>query len=747
MTIKVCKIYVILEVYTQREVLMKISEIKIQNFRLLSKLRLSLEDNLSLVLGKNNTGKTSILSVMRKFVGDSLYKFSYDDFNLNFRCDLFKAIVEKQKWESLNGDGIILTFYIKYNENDNISILSRLMVDDLDDKNDVVVLKFEYSLKPSAIEKMRIDYSEFEKNHPNKKIEKKDCFEAFMKAKHSKYFRVLIKSLDYDYEKNEEIFSSFSIIENNDRAIKELIAFKYISARRLVTNKETDGTLSNLSSRYYEKNESSEVHKIAIKEFEDTLITTDQQLNNVYNTIFESILGNLKKFGGIKENETDIKIVSSLQQKNLIKSNTTVVYNDENHLLPETYNGLGYLNLLNIIFELETILAELRMDGKDDENPSFINLLFIEEPEAHTHPQMQYVFIKNIKNILKNGTDGSQGKHSIDLQTIVTTHSSHIVSESDFDDIKYLCKSKDKIINAKNLKELELSYKGEKELKKKHFKFLKQYLTLNRAELFFADKAIFIEGDTERILIPAMMKKIDYELDEGMPLLSQNISVVEVGNYSHIFEPFIEFLGIKSLIITDIDSAKLDRVKDEKDGSVKENISGCVVEGSNITTNHSLKYFHSKTLKEYSKDSKERESYELEYFKTLDFKGKIFKKVSNEWIVDEDGCLAIVYQTAEENVESIVYNARSFEDSFFHINRRFIIDNIDDFRGLKNKSRFTDMESGQYVCNSYTLAEECVNGKPSFAMDILLNSELKKDEEFSNWATPSYIEEGLKWLK
>ncbi len=726
---------------------MKLSEVKIQNFRLLNNLSLSLEDNLSLVLGKNNTGKTSILSVIRKFIGDSLYQFSYDDFSIKFRNELFKSISEKTPWIPTNGNGIVLTLYIVYDEKDNISILSRLMVDDLDESNNVVVLRFEYALNATLIGKLSEGYFEFEKNHPNKKIDKKDCFEAFMKSKHSKYFKVHIKSLDYDYAKNQEIVDSYSIIENKDKVIKQLISFKYISARRLVTNKETDGTLSSLSSKYYEKNESSEVHRSAIKEFEDTLITTDQQLNNVYNSIFKSILGNIKKFGGIKENETDIRIVSSLQQKNLIKSNTTVVYNDDNHMLPESYNGLGYLNLLNIIFELETLLADLRMDGKDDVNPSYINLLFIEEPEAHTHPQMQYIFIKNIKDILKKGSDGSQEKNSINLQTIVTTHSPHIVSECDFDDIKYLCKSKSKNITAKNLKSLELKYKGEKGLEKKHFKFLKQYLTLNRAELFFADKAIFIEGDTERILIPAMMKKIDQDFDDGTPLLSQNISVIEVGNYSHIFEPFIDFIGIKTLIVTDIDSAKLERTVNDETDAEEESVCGCKVEDSNVITNYSLKHFHSKPLNDYSNGSDKRETYELNYLKSLDFNSKVLEKKSNEWISDKNGSLAIVYQTKELNDQSVNYNARSFEDSFFHINRQFIIDNIDEFRGLKNKSKFEKKDNGSYVYDSYILAEKCVNGKPSLAMDILLYSESSEGKEFSNWKTPSYIKEGLKWLK
>ena len=37
--------------------------------------------------------------------------------------------------------------------------------------------------------------------------------------------------------------------------------------------------------------------------------------------------------------------------------------------------------------------------------PADINLIYIEEPESHTHPQLQYIFIKNIKDLLKEHND------------------------------------------------------------------------------------------------------------------------------------------------------------------------------------------------------------------------------------------------------------------------------------------------------------------------------------------------------
>ena len=64
------------------------------------------------------------------------------------------------------------------------------------------------------------------------------------------------------------------------------------------------------------------------------------------------------------------------------------------------------------------------------------------------------------------------------------------------------------------------------------------------------------EGDTERILLPAMMKKIEQEDSDKtiLPLLAQNISLLEAGANSQLFDKFLQFVGIKTLIITDIDA-------------------------------------------------------------------------------------------------------------------------------------------------------------------------------------------------
>jgi len=45
--------------------------------------------------------------------------------------------------------------------------------------------------------------------------------------------------------------------------------------------------------------------------------------------------------------------------------------------------------------------------------------------------------------------------------------------------------------------------------------------------------------------------------------------------------------------------------------------------------------------------------------------------------------------------------------------------------------------------DTYDLAQECIDKKTHFALDILYHS----DENFSNWKIPAYIKNGLSWLK
>jgi len=694
---------------------MRIKKIKIENYRLLKHFSIDLEEIMSLVIGKNNTGKTSLLTVINSFLnGSDKSRFSFDDFNIDFKNEL-RSLIEEEipQQEDYKSVGIKLKLFIEYNEEDNLANLSRVMMD-LDPENKFIVLGFEYHLTYESLERIKQKYAEFQakevaKLGEDENYRQRDIF-YFLKVYQGEFFKSSRKSLEYNRIDEIENDDNFIDLDTPEKiSTKDIISFKFISAKRSVTNKENDKTLSGQTSEIYNETEKTDEQNEKIEQFKEELISTDYALSEIYETLFEDVVEKVRKFGGIKSDDSTIKIESSLQHRELLSGNTTVMYKHNNTTLPEYNNGLGYMNLISMIFQIEILMQEFKKSK--DERPADINLLFIEEPEAHTHPQMQYIFIKNIKSLLDQGIvreDGDNRK----LQTVITTHSSHIVSESNFDDVKYLKKEDENNVIAKNLIDLKKEY----EIDSPQYQFLKQYLTISRAEIFFADKAILIEGDTERILISTLMKKLDKDEDRRfialtqkdpkLPLSSQNISIIEVGAYSQIFEKFIEFIGIKSLIITDLDAVGDDAKK-------------CRVALGTSYSNDALKlFFNNATLNE---------------LKAFTIEEKKISKNGEDWQVDVNGNLCVVYQTMDNGII-----ARSFEDAFIQINREFINEKKEDFKGLKNREYF-DVAAN----DSYKLAEECVRKKTHFALDILFHT----NEEFNNWEIPLYIKEGLLWLK
>lgn len=691
---------------------MKIKKIEVENFRLLKNFSMDLENELSLVIGKNNTGKTSILSVLDKFINEKS-KFSYDDLNIDFKNDLEALIISDDVPEDFLPKGIKLKIYVEYNETDDLSNVSRVLMD-LDPHNNNIVLGFEYTLNHDDFLRIKTDYKVFQTIENGKKANKKGYkpreLKDFLKQEMDKYFLTHKKSFEYDTATNKINDKKFINLISENINLKDIISFKYISARRDVTNREKENTLSKQTSTLYKKKEDSSDKTQATEDFKDQLSETDSTLSDIYKDLFKDVIKKVQDFGGVKLNDTDIAIISTLQHRELLEGNTTVVYTHDDHKLPEHYNGLGYMNLISMIFEIEILVQDFKRDK--DKKPADINLLIIEEPEAHTHPQMQYVFIKNIKKLLGEGIKKDGNIHR-PLQYIITTHSSHIVADSDFDDIKYLKAITKNNVTAKNLKDLGAQYEADP----KQYKFLKQYLTISRAEIFFADKAILIEGDTERILIPTFMRKVDLDelarlkaegnADKFLPLLSQNISTIEVGAYSQIFEKFIDFLGVKSLILTDIDAIKVTG-KNATGGDVWE---ACPVNEGTKTSNSAINHF--------------LEAVTWDNLKAL--------TLGDRTITIGSSTVCICYQQ-EENT----YHARSFEDAFIHLNRAFVKGNKDTFQGIKNASDFDDDAKSPYV-----LADNCVKKKTHFALDILYHS----DENFSNWDIPAYIKNGLLWLK
>lgn len=708
---------------------MIIKKIHVNNFRLLKNFEIDLQPDLSLVVGKNNVGKTSLLAVLDKFLNnnnDKVKKFQYYDFNLDFQKsieDLIdQEIISNDKYPTIS---ICLRLVVEYTNTDSLDNIGNKILTNLEDDNNYFALGFDYQLDYNGYQHLKEDYktskSKYEEKFKGEDIIPPFDKHEFLENNHQKYFKIVRKSVHV--KKDMSLDESRYILIDGLQGFRldDVINFEYISARRNVDNKDIDRTLSGHTAELYKIQEESEENVAAREHFIANLKETDKTLNNIYSNLFESIIQKIRQLGGMHQEETVIKVVSNLRHRELLKGNTTVVYEQDQRDLPENYNGLGYMNLISMIFEISLIVA--RMRRTKNRRPADINLLFIEEPEAHTHPQMQYVFINNIKGLLRDGIECKDGTR-VPLQYIVSTHSSHIVSDSNFNDIKYLKRVDGKnAVESKNLQDLKKLYINidengqEKEDEKAAFRFLKQYLTLMNSELFFADKAIFVEGDTERILLPLMMQKVDeahipnYAAGE-VGLLSQNISILPIGAHSHIFEKFFHFIGMKKLLIlTDIDVC-----------SPNGHHTKCRYKQGEcfVTSNAALKHYF--------------ENCDIDYYIAMTAEQKRLKwnDIKNKMDPDTNGNMMVCYQTEENG-----YQPRSFEDDFFKLNENFIATSIIDEAAIDPSA----LAAFKRIKDPYDLAEG-VKSKAALAISLIMaESDTKK------WQVPTYIKEGLLWIR
>ena len=691
---------------------MYLKKMLVRNFRLLKNFELEFKDELSLIVGKNNCGKTSALIIIDKMLNSS--KIMWEDINLECQKDIYNKIISEQD-SVVSLEAINLKLFIEYNENDSYRNIQKFMMD-LNPDNNIIVLEFISLMTINKIIKLKEIIKE-------KKIENFVSFSKFISKNFSDYFEIKKYSRGFDIESNQTTSVRSEEIDNKD--IQKVIRVVGIRADRAVSNDDRNHVLSGLTSKYFSsyktaKNES----ELVFTKLEQKLEEADKELYKIYNGeqsesgevvkgIFSDVIDVIKTYGG-SDNGIDIAIESSISEKNLLSDNTNLSYRQgDDCSLPETYNGLGYLNLIGILFEIETKIQELF------DQPADINLLYIEEPEAHTHPQLQYVFIRNIKSHIAIHRDKFLDEKNTKLQILITSHSSHIVSECNFDDIIYLKKNKNEVI-AKSFNSLKSQYDGDEQ---EGFRFVKKYLTINRSELFFADKVICIEGDTERILMPMMMHKIDKKVHSSrdvIPLLSQNISIIEVGAYSHLFMPLFSFLGTKVLLITDIDSVKAEKKIDEK-GVEKTVYKSCHPREGTHTSNASIKHFFKDTGLDRTDNP----------FRSL------VEKLPDDKIKDN---IRIAYQIPETDG---AYQASSFEDAFIALNKDFILKNKEGLCGYGALKNFNEDDiSSDY----YNFALNKVAKKSVFASSLLyFDNEAGTNDE--TWLVPHYIEEGLLWLQ
>lgn len=664
---------------------MRLTHISIRNYRLLRRFSVELNDSdtTTILVGANNSGKTSVMDALRLFVGspaEGRNRLSVHDISQTHR----RTIARLGKYITPDADEewlvehllkrmprIRIELIFEYAEvSDDLAIASHLLCSLSPDSNRVA-LRGEFSIdKP---QKLIRDYKS--------RRRQEDSLFDFLNDNINAYYSI------YYYKRDPES-AYVSRIEGTD-VVSRLIRVDMISAQRHMDDQETSRAtrLSRLLHDHYNRYYKHE-HVAAHNDIEEAVRESAAHLTEKYEGAFERLTTRLGEFGYASGHTTpDLRIRAEMDAETVYRDNTRVYYARENATpsgrtetveLPERYNGLGFKNLIYIVLQLESFRAAV--EAMADATPS-VHIIAIEEPEAHLHPQMQCVFVREISRVLHND-------HGPTAQVVLSTHSSHMVADSGFEPIRYF-KRRGGEVAVRDLSQL-LKHDGKQD-PTETVRFLKRYMRLTHCDLFFADKVILVEGQVERLLLPEVIDR--YRSDEEIASLRyEYVSVTEIGGaYAHKLQPLIDFIEIPTLIITDIDAA------DDSGNRVP------VAEGVK-TTNQTLRQW-------------------------LPGKPALEDLLSADEYARTRKTAHVTYQLPEIDTPC----GRSFEEAFIYANHEWLTAHykeLDASAGtLQNGIR------GGLIAAAYDVASRLT--KVDFAIDLATAD---------GWQAPQYILDGLRWL-
>ncbi|WP_208348948.1 ATP-dependent nuclease [Pseudaestuariivita rosea] len=717
---------------------MHLNKIRLKNYRRLADVKIDLDREISIFVGANNSGKTSVAHAMHFFISGARDRFSFHDISACRWSDInaFEAgqadaalpVLSLDLWFGVEQADLHRVIDLLPNlEWQGVMVGVRITFAPRNEDETLARFQDRHAQAQKAVADLETPEGEEPYVAPPRTL--REYLEHELQREYEFNYFVLDEAQFNDELEPNEGYEPQELLREQGRTGKDivnsLIKVDFLHAQRHLSDNEGGSRAEELSrhlSRYYQRNLQRHADDYnAIRALADSEILLNQHLEQV----FADTLQRLAQLGYPGLTNPRLMIKSALNPATVMNSqdgaHVHYALNDEGLTLPDKYNGLGFKNLIYMVVELLDLHAQWL--ATEEKRPP-LHLVFVEEPEAHLHAQLQQVFVKKVLEILAAEDDAPDGFHT---QLALTTHSPHILYERGFQPVRYFRREGTGIAQASKVLNLSEFYRTTANPSRD---FLERYLKLTHCDLFFADAAVLVEGNVERLVMPQMIAKA------APGLRSCYLSVLEIGGaYAHLFRTLIEFIGITTLVVTDLDSVNgpandedendAEPMEDDEDQDEDEVAAGstCTPETPDAVTSNQM-------LAQWLPG---RQSID----ELLSIEG-CCKELPAD--LSRNGAIRVCYPgtvTLERNGEQIERAGRTLEVAF-------AFDNLEWTQEFANRKLKLRVRTPQNLADLAEKLHKKVHSsnykKTDFALALLA-----KDPDA--WNVPHYIAEGLEWLE
>jgi putative ATP-dependent endonuclease of OLD family len=684
---------------------MYISKICIKGFRNFKEQEIIFNDDVNVIIGHNNAGKTNLIRALALVIDyQGAKRLDVDDFYKNVDLLEVKANPPKitvslsicqSEHEDLNSDDLVtvsnwltkleppyeaLLTYEFFLPEKEIESYKRLLEDVTDLKKAWQIIKHDF---------IRLYVYKIFGGNPNMlKIADSESLQKF-----DFQFLDAIRDVERDMFSGRntllrevlDFFMDYEVKNDHTKTIEE--------RNTVIKQKKRD--FSDQAERLLEH------LQLRMAEGKRQILSYAEETGASFNRANPDFEGNL----------SDVEIFSALRL--IVEYETGIKIR-----IPATHNGLGYNNL---IF-MSLLLAKMQVNsdgGYLGSNAKVFPILAIEEPEAHLHPAMQYKFLRFLR-------DNKDVRKKV-RQVFVTTHSTQITSAVSLDEI--VCLNYDG-------NNLTVGYPGkvfsDDEQGRKAKAYVQRFLDATKSDMLFAKNVILVEGIAEQLLLSTLAKYINQSLEDN------HVAVINVGG--RYFDYFLYLFDTQNPNTIPKKVACLtDRDPERKDMLIKNGkYTKCYpFEYCQDSARYAYKDNATGKIRQYGNH------YNIRFFSQDDIKGKTFEydlALSNpsslllitDSISNEEELKELMESFDRVNVQELLEKLRCSEE-----NNRIK-------HGIETTLILDDSDKKSAIIASRYL-NSVGKGENALELAYSLEENLKQDQPQA-FTVPSYIQEAIKWI-